>query len=66
MQDCFLYRVCHWVRCCDLGVGSLPQATIDGLRGLNNMVAGTGLPRLDANEIETMIYRDSLAGLGLA
>ena len=24
MQDCFLYRVCHWVRCCDLGVGSLP------------------------------------------
>ena len=42
------------------------QATIDGLRGLNNMVAGTGLPRLDANEIETMIYRDSLAVLGLA
>ena len=41
------------------------QATIDGLRSLNSMVEGTGLPRLDMNEIETMIYRDSLALLGL-
>ena len=42
------------------------QASIDGLRGLNAMLAGTALPRLNAEEIEALIHRDSLALLGLA
>lgn len=41
------------------------DATIDGLRSLNAMLAGTALPRLDEKKIETMISRDSLALLGL-
>jgi predicted TIM-barrel fold metal-dependent hydrolase len=42
------------------------RATLDGLRGLNGMLEGTALPRLDAAAIERMIARDSLALLGLA
>ena len=41
------------------------NATLDGLRGLNGMVEGTSLPRLDTEAIERMIYRDSLPLLGL-
>jgi predicted TIM-barrel fold metal-dependent hydrolase len=41
------------------------KATIDGLRGLNRMVEGTHLPRLDPDAIERVIVRDSLALLGL-
>lgn len=41
------------------------KATIDGLRSLNQMLAGTSLPRLDEQRIEAMIYRDSLQLLGL-
>ena len=41
------------------------KASIDGLRGLNDMLEGTKLPRLNAGEIEALIYRDSLALLGL-
>jgi uncharacterized protein len=41
------------------------RATIDGLRGLNGMLEGTKLPRLNADEIEALIYRESLALLGL-
>jgi predicted TIM-barrel fold metal-dependent hydrolase len=41
------------------------DATLAGLRGLNRMLEGTNLPRLDAEAIERMIYRDSLALLGL-
>ena len=41
------------------------DATLDGLRSLNNMVEGTNLPRLDEDQIEAMIHRDSLALLGL-
>jgi predicted TIM-barrel fold metal-dependent hydrolase len=41
------------------------NATIDGLRKLNDMTAGTGLPRLSERAIETMIHRDSLTLLGL-
>lgn len=41
------------------------QATIDGLRGLNDMLEGTKLPRLNTDEIEALIYRDSLSLLGL-
>lgn len=42
------------------------NATIDGLRELNQMLEGTKLPRLNEEQIEQMIYRDSLAILGLA
>ncbi len=39
--------------------------TIEGVRNLNNMLEGTNLPRLDEEQIEQMIYRDSLPLLGL-
>ena len=42
------------------------DATLAGLRSLNHMLAGTSLPRLSEDAIERMIYRDSLALLGLA
>jgi predicted TIM-barrel fold metal-dependent hydrolase len=42
------------------------SATLDGLRGLNRLVDGTALPRLDDRQIEAMIGRDSLTLLGLA
>jgi predicted TIM-barrel fold metal-dependent hydrolase len=40
--------------------------TIRGLRGLNDMVQGTALPRLKADAIEGVIERDALALLGLS
>jgi hypothetical protein len=42
------------------------SASIDGLRGLNGMLEGTALPRLDEQAIEALIHRDSLRILGLA
>jgi hypothetical protein len=36
------------------------DATLAGLRGLNQMLAGTALPRLKEEAIERMIYRDTL------
>lgn len=42
------------------------NASIDGIRKLNEMLEGTALPRLDANAIERMIHRDSLSLLGLS
>jgi uncharacterized protein len=41
------------------------NASIDGIRKLNNMLAGTALPRLDEAAIEALIVRDSLSILGL-
>jgi predicted TIM-barrel fold metal-dependent hydrolase len=41
------------------------NATLDGLRSMNNMLEGTKLPRLNEKAIETMIYRDTLKILGL-
>ncbi len=41
------------------------DASIAGIRGLNDMLEGTKLPRLDAAQIEAMIHRDSLKLLGL-
>ena len=41
------------------------NATLDGLRNLNDMLAGTALPRLNSDAIETLIHRDSLPLLGL-
>jgi predicted TIM-barrel fold metal-dependent hydrolase len=41
------------------------NATIEGLRNLNKMTNGTGLPKLNEKAIEEMIYRDTLTILGL-
>ena len=41
------------------------DASIDGLRRLNDQMEGTALPRLDHEAIEAMIHRDSLSLLGL-
>jgi predicted TIM-barrel fold metal-dependent hydrolase len=41
------------------------DASIAGIRGLNDMLEGTKLPRLDVAQIEAMIHRDSLKLLGL-
>jgi predicted TIM-barrel fold metal-dependent hydrolase len=41
------------------------NATIIGLRNLNKMTEGTGLPKLNEQAIEDMIHRDTLAVLGL-
>lgn len=41
------------------------NGTIDGLRGLNSMLEGSALPRLNENEIEAMIHRDGLSLLGI-
>lgn len=41
------------------------NASVTGIRGLNDMLEGTKLPRLDPQQIEAMIHRDSLALLGL-
>lgn len=41
------------------------NASIDGIRKLNEMLEGTKLPRLDVDQIEAMIHRDSLKLLGL-
>lgn len=41
------------------------NASIAGIRALNDMLEGTKLPRLDPVEIESMIHRDSLQLLGL-
>jgi predicted TIM-barrel fold metal-dependent hydrolase len=37
----------------------------DGIRNLNDMLEGTALPRLDLDEIESMIHRDTLNLLGI-
>ncbi len=41
------------------------NSTIDGLHSLNKMLEGTGLPRLDSEQIDAMIHRDSFRLLGL-
>jgi predicted TIM-barrel fold metal-dependent hydrolase len=41
------------------------DATLTGLRSMNDMLAGTALPRLNAEAIERMIYRDTLSLLGI-
>jgi predicted TIM-barrel fold metal-dependent hydrolase len=42
------------------------DATIAGLRKLNDLTRGTGLPRLKEDAIEAMIHRDALHLLNLA
>jgi predicted TIM-barrel fold metal-dependent hydrolase len=41
------------------------NASIEGIRGLNRMVEGTALPKLDAEKIDAMIDRDTLKLLNL-
>jgi uncharacterized protein len=41
------------------------NASIGGLRTLNEQLSGTSLPRLNTDEIEALIHRDSLSILGL-
>lgn len=41
------------------------DATIKGLRSMNDMLEGTALPRLNMKDIEAMIHRDSLTLLGI-
>ena len=41
------------------------SSPIEGLMGLNRMLEGTALPRLDEQAIESLIHRDSLTLLGL-
>ena len=36
------------------------NASVDGIRGLNDMLEGTKLPRLNPEQIEQMIHRDTL------
>ena len=42
------------------------NASVDGIRALNDMLGGSRLPRLDAAQIEAMIHRESLKLLGLS
>jgi len=42
------------------------NASVEGLRRLNDMLGGTNLPWLDVAQIENLINRDGLARLGLA
>jgi len=41
------------------------DASIDGMRALNNMLEGTALPRLDMDAMERLFNRDSLSILGI-
>ena len=41
------------------------DGTVEGVRNLNNMLEGTSLPRLNADEIEKMIFRNNFKLLGL-
>ncbi len=42
-----------------------PRETIDGLLGVNAVVAGTALPRVPDDALQAIVHRDSLALLGL-
>lgn len=42
-----------------------PEATADGLRGINRILEGTALPRVPAAVIEGILQRDALQVLGL-
>ena len=41
------------------------NASLEGMRGLNHMLEGTRLPRLNMEKMEQMFYRNSLELLGL-
>jgi hypothetical protein len=41
------------------------DASLAGMRGLNGMLEGTRLPRLNMDEMEALFQRDSLGILGI-
>ena len=42
------------------------DASLSGMRKLNDMLQGTALPRLDMDKMEEMFERDTLALLGIS
>ena len=42
------------------------EASVQGMRNLNNMLEGTALPRLNMDKMEAMFERDTLKILGIA
>lgn len=42
------------------------EASLNGMRGLNGMLEGTSLPRLNGEKMEQMFERDTLAVLGIS
>jgi predicted TIM-barrel fold metal-dependent hydrolase len=42
-----------------------PASTLEALRHVNDLVQGTGLPRIPSERIDAMIQRDTLGLLGL-
>ena len=42
------------------------DASLKGLRGLNDMLEGTKLPRLNQDKMEEMLFRDALEVLGIS
>ena len=42
-----------------------PQETLDAVRAVNDLVAGTRLPRIPEDEVEAIIQRDALGLLGI-
>lgn len=42
------------------------DASLSGIRGLNSMLDGTALPRLNSEQIEQMFQRDALSILGIS
>lgn len=74
------YRSWSWYGCmrlaCEWGVMhkllfasdfpvATPQETLDGCRRVNAILEGTNLPRVSEDDVEAMIYRDSLGLLGI-
>jgi uncharacterized protein len=41
------------------------EASVQGMRSLNNMLEGTALPRLNMDKMEAMFERDTLSILGI-
>lgn len=42
------------------------DASVNGMRALNNLVAGKALPKLDMDKMEEMFQRDTLSLLGIS
>jgi len=49
----------------DYPAAATPEETMRMLRSVNDLVDGTGLPRIPSEEIEAIIHRDSLRLLGV-
>ena len=42
------------------------DASLEGMRGLNRMLEGTNLPRLNMDKMEAMFFQDTLQILGIS